>query len=676
MCQSSNILFSKIETILTLILKTKKLSILYNNQKECFDLSSVDNIYYTSNHISGDERYEIIIEWKNRTILSNRSVKLEYNHNSKKLLYQTSAITDISIEYDYQDYIHVNFTVYPFNIVYLRNQFEVKIDSKDHEYIDPSINIYDSTRVRYEDMKINISDLKGGKHTLNLKMLAYQLSSVEASQEFTIPFLSMNLEIISFDISPKVFPAFGNAEITITGKVKYFHRRRNTIKYSINNERYQTLTSFNSFSTTPSTSIDVTNLIIPIPAPEIPFNETINFSIPNRFNSREFSVSLISIVEESYSVPKSLTFKDIFKVIFLDMSIQDNQEFINNDGKSFHIEGMIYNFGSSKPINLMYKFDDKDSKILKTYENIGNEGDHVQLDIPLSSDLPESNNHTISIWAEKGFNRKSNEYILNFSFIYNRPNIEGTTISMSPYTKNINDNIAFEGTVSDNDGNGIVSVYCRFDNETENKMMSKQIINAQNEKYALNFTVKIPPSLTEDFHIIYIWAVDSNQKESDYLHFQFYFKHNEPSISITTDNNMQIRKGINNKLEIKGNVIDLDGSGSILIYYIIDNSTEQYLETITIYNTSYHEFNKKIDLPANLNEEIHEIRIYCKDGNLKKSNEEIINFMYLFNNPSIIVNKEPLSIYHNKIDTNISVSGTFTNDNYADNIYFLSLIHI
>lgn len=292
--------------------------------------------------------------------------------------------------------------------------------------------------------------------------------------------------------------------------------------------------------------------------------------------------------------------------------------------------------------------------------------------ITFPNDLPE-NNHTIHIYLLKdGFNSKT--YNLSFEYIYNPPIISITTAPKSSYTKNTDENIIVTGTVSDRDGEDQIDIYCQFDNETPTKEISRSV-NDIDVTYEFDFTVKIPSSFSEGTHIIYIWAVDSNQKQSDHLHYQFDFNYNTPSISITTENNQQIRKGINNQIEIKGNVTDLDGSGTVTINYIIDdNGLERLVERITIYNTSSHEFNKNIDIPSYLNEGIHKVTIYCYDESLKKSNEENINFIYIFNNPSLIVNKEPLSTYHNKIDRNITVSGTFTNENNAEHIYFFYVI--
>lgn len=385
----------------------------------------------------------------------------------------------------------------------------------------------------------------------------------------------------------------------------------------------------------------------------------------------DHTITLQAKCHSQYSMNNSFEFSIGYtdKLNLSNLSI-NTTEIIKMSNQTFTLSGTaIYSNGENNA-TIVYYFNENSKKSNSFSVEVDSSGKNFSNSINLPNDLPEFTN-TIHLYLEKD-TLKSRLYNISFEYVYIHPNISIVTIPKPSYLKNTDNNITVNGTVSDRGGEDQIDIYCKFDNESEIKMTSEPIeIIDQNGNYSFNFTIQIPSSFQEGSHKIYIWAVDSTLIESEHLQYEFIFNHNRPSISITTNNNQELRRGVNEQIEIKGNVTDLDGSDKVSIkYYFDDSHSDLPLQTITIYNSSNHEFTKNINIPSYLSEGIHKITIYCMDEDIKISNEETINFTYIFNSLSLIVIKEPQSVYHNKVDTNISVTGTFTNDNNAEHVNF------
>ncbi|EAY02595.1 hypothetical protein TVAG_254960 [Trichomonas vaginalis G3] len=259
-----------------------------------------------------------------------------------------------------------------------------------------------------------------------------------------------------------------------------------TIKYSINNNEYQTLKRVN----------DVTSS-------DKEFSATLN--VPNDLREGDNNISLIANDGYLDSEPNSSTFKFEFNSPTIDIDeTPDNQEFKKTYNETFHIKEKYQDEDGSGNVTIYYQFDGREAN--KTGNELvisSTESQTLSIDVLFPSDFEERNNHTIKIWAIDETNKQSNQITRNFSYKYNDPVFILYNFTNNKFIRGSQLKIGFKYEHQDN--THLKSLNISFDgkyNISLDKIISDSSINT------MVTTIQIPKEIKTGDHKLYISGCD------------------------------------------------------------------------------------------------------------------------------------------------------------------------
>ncbi|EAY16125.1 hypothetical protein TVAG_465130 [Trichomonas vaginalis G3] len=330
------------------------------------------------------------------------------------------------------------------------------------------------------------------------------------------------------------------------------------------------------------------------------FNQTKNISIPPPEYPRY-----------SYYIPG------------IEIKTPNNQQFLKNDDKKLIIEGSAVDGDPDDEIRVCFSIDG----ILQYCFYVPNAtyfSESVDFNKCYLCSLEEGPNHNISIFAKDFVGQKSNEVVLNFSYMFNPPQLTISKFPLTNYKRNIDKSIHVEGNVIDRDGLGKVNVTISIDDI----MIDFREINIENiSEHLFQFDVKFTSNMTESYHNLLISAVDERGKQSNQFKRIFYYEFNRPYLDIYTSDKQKII-GIR-KFAVSGSVSDDDGQGSLVIIYSLDNNDQTELISVQLVNNSPFIFDESINLTESIQAGIHSLELFVVDDNNKESTHRFLSFTYL-----------------------------------------------
>ncbi|EAY07962.1 hypothetical protein TVAG_332870 [Trichomonas vaginalis G3] len=250
-------------------------------------------------------------------------------------------------------------------------------------------------------------------------------------------------------------------------------------------------------------------------------------------------------------------------------------------------------------------------------------------------------------------------YSVSFEVIVvkNKPTLTITTQNKQEIYKCPND-ISFhvEGQVVDLDHTGAFSLYYIIDSSNAIKYQNTFIISSS--PTSIDIYIPISRNINEGTHNIIFYVIDESSERSNEVNIEFTYISHKPTLYITTPDNQQLRKNTNTFILIEGQVEDLDGSGTVTIYYNLDNTNEKQLTSLTISSTSKQNFANKIDFPTNFFEGTHNIKLYCIDEQNKKSNEITIKFTFNYNAPTLFITTSDNQVFKKNDGQSFIISGS------------------
>lgn len=136
------------------------------------------------------------------------------------------------------------------------------------------------------------------------------------------------------------------------------------------------------------------------------------------FELGEYTITVKAEIVMSIYDSTSLTYaEDVSFIIFT----LDNQEFTYNDGKSFLIVGRLSDRDGYGTYTIYYQIDEYNPVQMNPYILSSAYPITISEAINFTSELPESDSHSIKIWASDESNQNTSIKTLNFSFKYNYP---------------------------------------------------------------------------------------------------------------------------------------------------------------------------------------------------------------------------------------------------------------
>ncbi|EAY02598.1 hypothetical protein TVAG_254990 [Trichomonas vaginalis G3] len=356
-----------------------------------------------------------------------------------------------------------------------------------------------------------------------------------------------------------------------------------------------------------------------------------------------------------------LTFIYSYNSPDITITTPNNQEFKKNDGRSFNLEGTITDEDKDGTIRIYYQIDEGEINNIINITLDQTASETFDINITFPSDLSESNSHTIKVWATDETGKSSATARLNFSYTFNNPIINITNDIKNSYTKNTDDNITINGTVSNLNGKGRIDIYYMFDNETKINITSITVTNST-ENYEFNFTAHIPSDFNEsNNHAIKIWANDYLNKTSEIITRNFSYVYNDPVFKLYNFTENKFMRGspldINFTYEHPDNTalkslnISFDGNQSMSLIINISDITENIPEKVS----------KRINIPNEIAFGKYNIYLYGCDvhGHCSISDKiefKVVEFLYSF--PNLTMTKFGDSIYKRKVSNTFDVEGT------------------
>ncbi|EAX86372.1 hypothetical protein TVAG_130420 [Trichomonas vaginalis G3] len=382
---------------------------------------------------------------------------------------------------------------------------------------------------------------------------------------------------------------------------------------------------------------------------EKPVEISVNISTLNYDTNYYINITAINSHDEESN---TLTIQFIISLSTPNLTITNQPKstyFLNKDNNislSGHLSDI--NLGN---VSLHYKFDDF---VFKQFHSIKiddiDEDENFNCEIPISSELLKGNNN-ITIKAIDSFN-KDNLATFSFSIEFSQPEIVEFNVIRDSNVYRYNIDTVIPINISFVDYTGAVNLSIKYQIADEIKSVKEIKITNTN---IYTSTINIPiPKLTEIDHNLLVFLEDEYRMISYKRSYNFSFKFNEPIISATVSKNVFYR---NKDLDIiiDYNITDIDVSGLVKIYIILDSSKDDpFNMTIDSFSILHYSFT----FPNNFNEGDHKFEIYCINSNNKESNIIIIDFTYKFNAPVLNIREQPKSDYNLYQNLTLSISGT------------------
>ncbi|EAY07744.1 hypothetical protein TVAG_118250 [Trichomonas vaginalis G3] len=190
---------------------------------------------------------------------------------------------------------------------------------------------------------------------------------------------------------------------------------------------------------------------------------TFDLLFPSYLSESTHKLIITAVDDSNKADTKFQLFNYKYNPPVLSISALNNQEYKKNDGRSIFIAGSLRDEDRCGNVTLFYKFDGNyesqsiNYPINDTYIHILN----IPVQFPL--DFPESNSHTITIWATDETNKNSSICKLNFSYQYNSPIFKINNLTHHKFMRlnTIKINITYEHI----DKTSLSSLYISYDDE-------------------------------------------------------------------------------------------------------------------------------------------------------------------------------------------------------------------
>lgn len=274
-------------------------------------------------------------------------------------------------------------------------------------------------------------------------------------------------------------------------------------------------------------------------------------------------------------------------------------EIINRqkENNEFAIFISASNYNRSIPLDFIYVIDNNST------HNIPIQQGQSPVRIPLDHNL-SNGNHSLTVWVQNNIYKKSQIYNMSFEFLYQKPKLD-LVKNISNLTRNIDKYLQIFVNYTDDDVNiGIIRY--SLNNGTE---ISTNLSQENNDQY---FTIDIPLDLPEGMNNISLYAIDNDNMESKHLNISFSYVYHDPVLFINNITKKKYIKFMHDKINISGNVTDLNLNNAIDIYYLID-SHEEKLTNFSFADESY-DFSFEFDPPSYLKDGCYNISFVACDS--------------------------------------------------------------
>lgn len=327
------------------------------------------------------------------------------------------------------------------------------------------------------------------------------------------------------------------------------------------------------------------------------------------------------------------------KILNFDQSIVRNSR-LNIRGKVTFADGL------ERPLYFHFNIDEKeleingylyDSKYNEFNLTIGNFG-HLQIG---------KQYHQIQLYAITDDGCQSEIWNSSIEYKFNPPQLHIDSIYQYQFTKNRDIAIPIHLIVNDTDGVGIIGLYYRFDDRTEEPLRMDNIHDF--ELISFNFDIPFPSDLKEGNHDISIYVVDKDAIKSNVGIFTFMYNFEPPLLEISYNQKYVYFKNRDEEITINCRIIDPNNSAYLILSYSIDEVMYPQQNISLNSRKTFIHYSFVIQLDQNMDEGTHFIKLWVT-GNSKRSHEYVIEFKF---------NKRTSTeaIYHNGYDHRILLAG-------------------
>ncbi|EAY07746.1 hypothetical protein TVAG_118270 [Trichomonas vaginalis G3] len=609
-------------------------------------MSSTDFFSYIVN--TNEQIIEITIKWNNRTILSEKELKLKYNNKKRKnLSWKEYVIENLraekaSFEYQTTEKLIVTFSV--------RDMYNSNDYTDVYCYID-EISQYTHGFYPPKDFRLfyDISTLNLGKHYFCVKACKYDNDwdcSYTETLEFSINPPNIPPSLSELKINPDVIRQNSGQDVTLSGTLNAPIGQGNVIIYYY----------FNYDKT------NLYNFTINIQRTSSPINIQIN--IPSNLPENSNTIYIYAVKDEQTSPTYDLYFQYKYNPPVLYIQAENNSEFKKNDGKTFNIHVTIRDNDCSGSVALLYQIDDFQVIKLNQYTISNNNEITNDFYIYFPQNFPESNSHTITLWAKDEKYKKSSIFKFNFSYVYNSPVLSITTPTNINLYRTTNKTITISGIINDADRAGTIYINYRFD-EQDIKTLTNGNINSQGT-FSFSEEVNLPTILSEGSHHISVWCYDEKNKQTNTERIVFIYYYNKPELTITSPINEQYWRGNNNSIHVEGKVVDKDGFGIVTIKCFIDDIFIQSNE-YQISNVNPQPFTFDLLFPSYLSESTHKLIITAVDDS-NKADTKFQLFNYKYNPPVLSISALNNQEYKKNDGRSIFIAGSLRDEDRCGNV--------
>ncbi|EAX94415.1 hypothetical protein TVAG_241510 [Trichomonas vaginalis G3] len=299
-----------------------------------------------------------------------------------------------------------------------------------------------------------------------------------------------------------------------------------------------------------------------------------------------------------------------------------------------NVTGFVSHPYHTGQLSVFHRIDDK-SEISATSSPIQVESSNEKHQFNFTFQIPsitEEGLHIITIWAQDERGVKSNIQNFIFGFEHNSPP-EIVSFDISPLEFFKNGLTPMEINVRIGDINGAKNAVIMYKFEDGEYKNLKPIKIEQSSAKTKTMEIYVPNYLHEGNNTIYLIVSDGN-KNSTEVNKTFEFKFNPPILNITTADNQVLWKNTSKEFHFVGNLKDDDANGNVTIFYQFDGEQPKQANTYNITDNKIHDISYNATFPSNFSENNHHrITIWAIDETNKISENYILHFSYLFNDP-------------------------------------------